>query len=148
MGGQLAFGGRAGSRVRDVSVVHALAMPVRSDTEGDWPIRWVLVDGSVALISHLVAVVLELLPKRAELRPGLVARRTGHAVLACERRYRADASCRARKSGSRTERRRKEKPIIHSDECNGSDSALLQFQDLLRHSTSCDITSRLNNYQS
>src|SRR5215472_11070544 len=123
-------------------------MPVRGDAEGHGPIRRVLVDGSIFLISQLIAVVLELLPKRAELRPGLVARRARHAVLACEGRYRADASCRARKSGSRTQRRRKEKPIIHSDECNGSDSALLQFQDLLRHSTSCDITSRLNNYQS
>src|SRR6516225_1727708 len=134
MGDQPAFVRGAGSRVRDVRVVHAFAMPVRSNTEGDRPIRGVLVDGGIAFISHLISVVLELLPKRAEPRPNFVARGAGHAVLACERRYSADASCRARKSGSRTERQRKEKPAIHSNECN--DSMLLQCQDLLQHSAS------------
>src|ERR1700747_2921973 len=86
MGGQLALGGVAGYRVSDLCVVYTLAMPVRSDTERDRPIGGVLVDGSIFLISHLVAVVLELLPKRAEFRPGFVARGAGHTVLAGERR--------------------------------------------------------------
>src|ERR1700752_3833487 len=86
MGGQLALGRGGGSRVGDVCVVHTLAMPVRSEAEGDRPVGWVLVDGSIPFVSHLISVVLELLPKRAELRPNFVARRAGHAVLPGERR--------------------------------------------------------------
>src|ERR1700704_490723 len=86
MGGQLPLSSYAPcGRVCNVGAVYALAMPVRSDTKGDWPVRRLLKNGSVAVVHHLVAVVLECLAKVIQFGPSLVTGRTGHTVLACER---------------------------------------------------------------
>src|SRR5580692_13050993 len=65
-------------------LVGAFTMPDRRDTERNGPVSRLLKDGGIAIVSHLVSVVFELLPKRAQLRPRLMARGTWHAVFSCE----------------------------------------------------------------
>src|ERR1700719_2680439 len=59
-------------------------MPVRRDAERHRPVRRLLENGGIAIVPHLVSVVFKLLPKRAQLRPRLMARGTWHAIFSCE----------------------------------------------------------------
>src|ERR1700682_1874597 len=69
----------------DSGAILALAVPGRRDAEGYGPVRRLLEDGSVALIPHLIAVVLERLAERTKFRPRFVTRRARHPILSCER---------------------------------------------------------------
>src|SRR3984893_10491072 len=64
-------------------------MPDRKDTEGDWPVRWILPDRSIALVHELVAVVFELLAEVIQHGPTFMTGRTTQAVLSGEGRQRA-----------------------------------------------------------
>src|SRR5215469_7992717 len=97
--GDLGLHRGSGRRAVNANAIGAFAMPVRGDTEGYRPIGRVLVDGSIFLISHLIAVVLELLPKWAEFRPSFVTRGARHAVLPRKGRDRAHPRCWDRQGG-------------------------------------------------
>src|SRR6266446_8194903 len=88
------FDRATGRGIADVRAVHTLAMPLRCHAKGHRPIRRLLEDGSVAIIPHLVAVVLERLTKVVQLGPGFVTGRTRHAVLPCKSRDGMNLACR------------------------------------------------------
>src|SRR4051812_17557160 len=54
----------------------AFIMPMRRDTHGDWPVRRVLINGGVAIVHQLVAVIAKVLPETIQLRPCFVTSRT------------------------------------------------------------------------
>src|SRR5580704_1443101 len=74
---------RAGWSVNQRAVL-ALSVPNGCDAERHRPIRRLLVDRSVAIVPQLIAVILECLPERAKHRPGKMACRARHSILARE----------------------------------------------------------------
>src|SRR6266436_3007274 len=64
--------------------VGAFPVPLWRDPERHRPVRWALENGGISVVPHLVSVVFELLSKRAQLRPCLMARGTWHAIFSCE----------------------------------------------------------------
>src|ERR1700733_3591599 len=77
-------------------------MPFRRNAKRDRPIRRMLVNGRVALVSQLIAVILECLSKRTEFWPRFVTRRAGHAVFPGERGNGMHLCRQGRQSGRRT----------------------------------------------
>src|SRR5215472_1918856 len=125
------------------NAVCAFAMPVRGDAECYRLISRMLIDGSVALISHLVAVVLELLPIRTELRPGFMARRAGHAVLSRECRDSVHVAFGNRQSESGEIGYEQEPDNQESTESNGPkphDPVTEQRLWPRQHSASCQMS--------
>src|ERR1017187_5992779 len=72
----------------NLGAVFVLAVPSWGDAESHRPVCRLLVDGSVSVIHHLVAVIFERLTKRTQHGPSLVAGRTGHTVLSSKSRKR------------------------------------------------------------
>src|SRR5205823_14677428 len=81
--GQPAQAGRASRRVIS-DFVGAFAVPEWRHAEGDWPIRRILPYRRIAVVHQLIAVILELLSKVIQHRPGLVARRTSQPIFSGE----------------------------------------------------------------
>ena len=70
--------GRAGSVDADLGL--ALQVPLRGHAEGDWPVRGILINGRVAFVAELVAVIAELLSKHVQDGPANVAGGAWQAV--------------------------------------------------------------------
>src|SRR5580700_4099111 len=73
-----------------LGAVGVLTVPNRRDPEGYRPVGRVLIDGGIALVAQLIAVVLERLSERAQHGPCLMTGRARHTVLASERGYSAN----------------------------------------------------------
>src|SRR6266446_1175003 len=102
VGREPSFGRAIGRGIEDVRTVRTHTMPLRRHAKRHRPISRLLKDGSVAIIPHLVAVVLERLAKVVQLGPGFVTRRTWHAVLPRESRDGVNLACRNGQRGSGT----------------------------------------------
>ena len=81
VGGDLLLSGRG---LVDGHLVGAFAVPLGRDAHGDRPVAVVLPDRSIPIIHQLVAVVLELLAKVVEHRPGFVAGGAAQAIFSRE----------------------------------------------------------------
>src|SRR5882757_9641051 len=68
----------------DQHFVCIFPMPVGGHTEADRPIRWLVENRSVFVVSELVTVVLEDLSEVIELGPSFMTGGTGEPILACE----------------------------------------------------------------
>src|SRR5277367_6575700 len=81
MRGEAGFGlaARSGGAIYS-GIGLVFTMPDRGDAESYWPIGGTLIDGGIAIVAKLIAVVLEGLAEGTEHGPGEMARRAGHAV--------------------------------------------------------------------
>src|SRR5271163_3742829 len=85
--------GGAGGVIHQGSIF-VLPMPKRGHAKCNRPVGRVLIDGGVALVAQLIAVVLESLSKWTQHWPCLMTRRARHAVLPSEGRYGANSASR------------------------------------------------------
>src|SRR5580704_2976055 len=81
LSGYLGFVSAGTVRTIHLRFVRALTMPNRRYAESHRPVSRLLENGGVSLVSHLIAVVFELLAERTQHWPSFVTRGAGHTVL-------------------------------------------------------------------